>query len=463
MTVALTVVLLLAAGLPPAFAVTRSASLAVVLAPLAGAAVCTAAVLLMLALGGPLLLWFGPLFLLTVYLAWRLRTRPALGSWRDALLLTVPLVPPFLPVGQQPLLWDAHLIWWLHAGYFTGGGSFARSSIGNPALIFSHPDYPPFASAPVSLVWQLLGTRDFYPAAVVTGLVTFAAVAAAVLAVRTVTAFAPPWLSWPAAIAVGLSAWSPLWIVPSAGFSDAMCAAAFTAGAVLLLFGRAPFGPLLPLTLLLLCSAALMKNEGQSMVVALALVASVRYRRRLRSVGWVWLPVAFAAVWSLTARLLGAQTDVLAGGKFGDLLHSDADTVGRLPLVLSTMTGRVDRIVAFALAAAVLGYVLLRHRRREVGLGGDGWLWGVAALYWCFLTLIYVVTPNDLHWHLSTSVDRVVIPIVMLSCASAAGWAATALSHPADQSPPAAHSADSPEPEEPDTEAAHVAADHQPG
>ncbi|GAA3456209.1 hypothetical protein [Dactylosporangium matsuzakiense] len=462
MTNLLTAVVLVAAGLPLAFALTRSWPLALVLAPIAAAAVATSAVLLMLATGGPMLLWFLPVYLGTLYLAWSRRGRARLGSWRDALLMAVPLVPPFLPIAQQPLLWDAHLIWWLHAGYFAEGGGFARDSIGNPALIFSHPDYPPFASAPVALVWQTLGTRDFYPAAIVTGLVTFSAIAAAVFAVRVVTAQASSWIAWPAAVAVGLSAWSPLWAVPTAGFSDAMCAGAFTAGAMLLLFGRRPFGPLLPLTLVLLSGAALMKNEGQSMVVALAVVATVRYRRQGRLVGWVWLPVAFAAVWSLTARLLGAQTDVLAGGKFGDLLHGDADTWGRLPLILSTMAGRVERMVPLAIAAAILGWLLLRRRRQELGLGGDGWLWAVAAIYWGFLTLIYVVTPNDLHWHLSTSVDRVVIPIVMLSCASAACWAVTALHRPADQSAAVRHPADSP-PEESDTVAAHAAADQQPG
>ncbi|WP_432993467.1 hypothetical protein [Dactylosporangium sp. CA-233914] len=427
----LAVALLVAAGLPLSYSLTRTIPLALVFAPVAGAAVATAAILLMLAAGGPLLAWFAPVYLLTGFLAWRLRRAgPAPhGSWLDGALLTVPLLPPLLQIFQQPLLWDAHLIWWLHAGYFAEGGSFARDSVGNPALIFSHPDYPPLASAPVALAWRVLDLRDFYPAAMVNGALTLSSIAAVVYAVRRVTSAAPAVWSWLAAIAVGWSAWSPLWIVPTAGFSDAMCATAFAAGAVLLLFDREPFDRRrLPLTLLLLCCAALMKNEGQSMVVVLAVVATLRHRRQLRRVAWVWLPVAVAALWSLVARLLGAQTDVLAGGHFGDLLHGDPTIAGRIPTVFSTMAGRVDRVVVLALAAAVLGAVLLRRRRAAFGLGADPWLWAVTAGYWLAVALIYVVTPNDLHWHLSTSVDRVMVAVVVLSCASTACWAVVALS-----------------------------------
>jgi hypothetical protein len=434
----LSLVLLLVAGLPLGFALTRAVPLAIVVAPVAGAAVATVAVLLMIAVGGPLLAWFVPVFLLTGYLAWRLRHQPRAphGSPRDALLLTVPLVPPLLQIFQQPLFWDAHLIWWLHAGYFSHDGGFARESIGNPALTFSHPDYPPLASAPVALVWQILDVRDFYPAAIVCGALTFSSIAAVVYAVRLVTAAGPALVSWLAAIAVGLSAWSPLWLVPTAGFSDTMCATAFTAGAVLLLFGKEPFGRrTLPLTMLLLCSAALMKNEGLSMVIALAVVGTVKYRSNIRHVGWMWLPVASAGVWSVTARLLGAETDVLAGGRFGALLHGERDTVDRFPVVFSTMAGRVDRIAVFALAAAVLGLLVLRHRRRALGLGADPWLWAVCALHWAGLTLIYMVTPMSLEWHLSTSVDRVMISIAVLSCASAACWAVVALHRPAVAAP----------------------------
>lgn len=446
----LAVLILVVAGLPLSFALTRAVPLAIVLAPIAGAAVATAAVLLMLAFTGPLLLWFVPAYLLTGVLAWRLRDRPRLpcSGWRDALLTTLPLVPPLLRLGTEPITWDTHLIWWLHAGYFTQGGDFARAAIGNPVLVFSHPDYPPLASAPVALTWQLLGIRDFYPAAFVTGFLTFSAIAMLVYAIRVATVRARALLSWPAAIAAGYAAWTPLWLIPTAGFSDAMCACAFTAGAVLLLFAR-PFAGMLPLALLLLSAAALMKNEGLSLVVALAVVGTVKFWRDRRRAALLWVPVGVAGIWSVTSRLLGASTDVLAGGRFSAVLHGDADTLGRLPMILEFMSGRVGWIVLLTVAAALLGNLFLRRARAGLGLGADGWLWAVNAAHTAGLILIYMITPYDVHWHLSTSVDRVTIAIAVLACASAACWGVTALSPE-----PAPVSADPLPDREPVTEAA---------
>jgi hypothetical protein len=437
MTSVFAVLLLLVAGLPLAWAFTRALPLAVVLAPVAGAAVSAAAVLLMLAFRGPLLLWFAPAFLGSVALAWLLRAKPPVphGSWRDALLLTVPLVPPFLSVFRQPVGWDAHLIWWLHAGYFGEGGDFARDAIGNPALVFSHLDYPPLASAPVALVWQLLDVRTFFPAAIVTGAVTMSSVAMVVYAVRHVTAAGPALVSWPVAIGVGYAAWSPQWEGPTAGYSDAMCATAFAAGAVLVLFGGALADRrLLPLALLLLSASSLMKNEGLSLVLALAVVGTVKHRREWRQAAWGWLPVGVAGIWSVTTRLLGARNDVLTGGRFGALLHGDPDTLGRFPLIMTKMYDRIGPVTLLALLAAVLGPLFLRRRRQSLGLGGDAWLWAVLGLHWAGLTLIYLITPNDIRWHLLTSIDRVTIVIAVLACASVACWTVTATARTADLS-----------------------------
>ncbi|WP_327007467.1 hypothetical protein OHA72_09475 [Dactylosporangium sp. NBC_01737] len=424
----LAVLILVVVGLPLSYALTRAVPLAIVLAPIAGAAVATAAVLLMLACTGPLLLWFVPVYLATGVLAWRLRDRPRIpcSGWRDALLITLPLVPPFLRLSTEPVTWDTHLIWWLHAGYFTQGGDFARAAIANPVLVFSHPDYPPLASAPVALVWQLLNIRDFYPAAFVTGFLTFSAIAMLIHAIRVATARAHALLSWPAAIAAGYAAWTPLWLVPTAGFSDAMCACAFAAGAVLLLFAR-PFAGMLPLALFLLSTAALMKNEGLSLVAALAVVGTVRFWRDRRRAALLWVPVGVAGIWSVTARLLGAETDVLAGGRFSALLHGDTDTLGRLPTILDFMAGRVGWIVLLAAVAALLGHLFLRRARTGLELGADGWLWAVTAVHTAGLILIYLITPYDIRWHLSTSIDRVTIAIAVLACASAACWGVTAL------------------------------------
>ncbi|GAA0713334.1 hypothetical protein Drose_21820 [Dactylosporangium roseum] len=438
-TVLAALALLVVVGLPLAYAFTRSRPLSLVLSPLTGAVTVAAAVLPMLWIGGALWAYLPTAFVGTVLLAWHLRRRPPVphGSSLSAALLTVPLLFPFLTAFRAPNGWDAHAIWWLHAGMYLEGADYTREVMGNPAMVFTHPDYPPLNSSAVALAWGVLDTRDFLAAQFVSSAVTGASIAMLVYAVRVVTAAAPPPLSWSGSIAAGLSVWFPTYTSPASGLSDAMCAAAFTAGAVLLLFARDPFDTrVLPVTLLLLGSAALMKNEGLSLVGVLAVVATVRHRRAWRRAAWGWLPFAAGVVWSLTTRAFGAKTDVLSAGGFGRLLKGDPDILRRLGPVGTTLWGIADGVVLFAAGGALLGLLLLRKRRRALGLGADPWLWLVLGGYSAILTLIYLATPYDLAWHLATSADRVLIPVAAMACASAACWIVVALS-PARRPDPA--------------------------
>ncbi|GAA2615357.1 hypothetical protein GCM10010399_52940 [Dactylosporangium fulvum] len=430
-TVLAALALLVVAGLPLAYAFTRSWPLSLVLSPLTGAVTVTAAVLPMLWIGGALWAYLPMAFVGTVLLAWHLRRRPPVphGSWLSAAILTVPLLFPFLTAFRAPNDWDAHAIWWLHAGMLLEGADYTREVMGNPAMVFTHPDYPPLNSSAVALAWGVLDTRDFFAAQFVSSAVTGASIAMLGYAVRVVTAAAPPLLSWSGSIAAGLSLWFPTYTAPAAGLSDAMCAAAFTAGAVLLLFARDPFDTrVLPITLLLLGCAPLMKNEGVSLVGVLAVVATVRHRRAWRRAAWSWLPFGVGVVWSLTARAFGAKTDVLSSGRFGQLLQGDPEIRHRFSPIGTTLWGIADSVVLFAAGGALLGVLLLRKRRRALGLGADPWLWLVIGGYSAFLTLIYLVTPYDVGWHLATSADRVLIPVAAMACTSAVCWIIVALS-----------------------------------
>jgi hypothetical protein len=428
MTSVVAVYVLAVAGLPLGWALTRSVPLATLLAPLAGAAVSTVAVLLMLWLRGPLVPWFVGVFGATVAVAWSVRRVPPVpgGSWREAGLLGVPMLAPFLMFFKAPLGWDAHAIWWLHAGYFAQGGDFARAAIGNPALALTHTDYPPLASAPVGVAWALLDSYTFRPAIAVNAACTWSAVVLLAYAVRRVTAGAPAWVSVPAALGAACAAWLPDWNAPTNGYSDAMYATAFAAGAVLLLLPKAAAKEVPP-GLFLVSAAALTKNEGVILAVAFAVVASVRHRRSIRTAAWCWLPLGLAAAWSLTARALGAQNDLMAGGRFGALLRGDGDVWVRLAPIQSEMAKQVSYVLPAALIVALLGAVFLRGRRRRLGPAGDGWLWALIAVHWVALTFVYLISQYPIAWHLFTSVSRVTIVLAVLACVSAAGWLTVAL------------------------------------
>lgn len=449
----LAIVLLVAGGLPLGYAATRSLPLAVLLAPLASALLASAAIIVMLFAGGPLWFW-----LLAVFLAGcapvpvllrrhrvpevsGLRTLAAdveplpHGSWVDALWLAVPLLPPFLRVLAPPMAWDSHSIWWLHAAYFTKGAGYARDAIGNPMFAFSHTDYPPVLSAPVAAAWTVFPGHDLYLAQAVSALVTFSAITMLGYAVRRITGRAPALAARLAGAGVSLATWSVAPLMVANGYSDALWGAALVAGAVLLLNGREPL--VRPtLALVLLAVAGLAKNEGLLMVVVVAGLFTLRERRRPRTAWIVWVPVAAGAVWALTARVFGAQSDLLADRQADELLTGNASLLSRLRQILAALWTTVGPAVAIALAVALLGGVLLRRARRDLGIGSDLWLWAANSAYGVMLVITLLNTPYDLAWHLSTSVNRVSVPIALMASASVACWAVTAIrSQPAQ--PPA--------------------------
>jgi len=303
----------LAAGLPLAYAVTRRLPLALLLTPICSALLASAAVMLMLLVGGSLRVWLAGAIALecaaVAPLLMRRRARTPLphGGWPDAAWLALPVLPPFLLTLRSPDQWDAHSIWWLHAALFVEGPGTARPALASPVFLFSHTDYPPLASAPVAAVWAVLPRYDFRVAQLVSIALAFSAITMLAYAVRRVTEAAPVLVSRLAAAGVALAAWSTEPSAVGTGMSDPVWSAAFTAGAVLLLLGGAGGRAEPTLPLLLLGTAALTKNEGFVAVAIVAVLVTLRERGRART---VWLPVAAGLAWALLARHLGATSDL---------------------------------------------------------------------------------------------------------------------------------------------------------
>ncbi|WP_422738242.1 hypothetical protein ACN263_02660 [Micromonospora sp. WMMD729] len=433
LTPILAVLALLTAGFPLAFAILRTPFLALLLAPLVAALSSTVAVVLMLVVGGPLPLWIALVLAAGAAGAWWLLRRPGepvpYGGWPHVLLIALPLLPPCLLVFEPAFQWDAHSIWWLHAGYFANGSEYARAAIGSPAFVFSHTDYPPLASAPAAAVWSVV-EPDFRTAQLVGATVTVSAIAMLAYLVRRTLDRVSARVAWPLAIAVGLASWSTASYGVTGGLADALWSAAFAGAVVALLLGADPLRrPLLPL--LLLSVAALTKNEGLVAAAGVALLVTLRARADLRRAALVWLPVLAGGAWAVLARLLDAQSDITNGAS------QDADMVERFQLTIAALWDVVGPVLAGAAVVALLGTLFLRERRRAAGLAADGWLWAANGYYLAVLVGTYLSGPNDIEWWLITSVERVTLPVLLLSAVSLAGWVAAAFGdgHPAGSRP----------------------------
>ena len=424
------VLLVIAAGYPLALLVTRRYLLAAVVAPLVTGVTAALAVVAMLVVGGDLLLWLATLLIAQYALvAWRLR-RPGTpmphATWVDVLCVVLPLLPAAALVFSPAVLWDSHSIWWTHAAYFAQGGAFARRDMADFAYYNSHPDYPPLASAVVAGAWRVLPGYSFTVAQFVSTTLTVSAVCTLGCAVRQVTGRAPVAVSRLAAVVVALAAWGTAPYAVASGYSDQLWAAALVAGATLLLLGERPLArPALPV--LLLAVAGLTKNEALLPVLVVAALASLRGRRELRRAWPVWLPAVAGVGWVLLARALGAKSDVAANTGIGGIgrVASDSVVLDRVPATLHGLWSMVGLLVAAALAVALLGWAGLRRERRALRLGSDLWLWAVAVPYTASLVFIYATSTSvGLSWYLSTSLDRVTVPVELLAILSVVCWAA---------------------------------------
>jgi hypothetical protein len=432
----LTITLVVAAGLPLAFMIVRSMPVALLLAPLATALVSTAAVVLMLMVGAEFRSWLAAAFVITwlvcgwwLYRRWWPRrpqpARPAVSGlagvpWLAVAVTSGVLAVPFLLVLHPPTSWDAHSIWWLHAGYFTYDGEIARQAMASPGFVFSHTDYPPLASAPVAAAWTLLG-QDYRTAQLVSALTTFSAVASAVVAIATAFTRSRPWLAWSAGIAVGLSTWATGAEYVAAGYVDALWSVCLVGAAAALLLRPDPFArPALGLVLLTV--AVLSKNEGLVAGGILAALVTIRERRDLGRAWLVWLPVGSGLGWAVLARVVGATSDIEQAEPLGSLFGDTGRLATRLRPTLDALWEMVGPLVVLAILCSLAGLLLIRGRRAALGVGSDIWIWLLSLGYATTLVFTYVTGPSDIDWWLGASADRVTLPIAMLACLSAVSW-----------------------------------------
>ena len=431
-TCLLTTALVVAGSLPLSYAIVRTPLVALLLAPLVTALISTAAVVLMVTIGLPFRFWLASTYLVSWAAAGWWLTRPRIAtmsmSWRAAVATIAVLAAPFLPILHPPTAWDAHSIWWLHAGYFLFDGQVARTAMADPGFAFSHTDYPPLASAPVAAVWSLLG-QGYRTAQLVSALTTFSAIAMAVVAVRTAFARTRPVLAWSAGLAVGLSTWATGGEYVAAGYADALWSVSLLGAAALLLLSPDPLRQP-ALALILLAAAILTKNEGLVGGGILAVLVTLRERHHISRVWMVWVPVAAGGAWVVLSRLVGSTSDIQESGPLGNLSRGGAHLNARLQPTLDAFWGNVGPLAAAAVICSVAGTLLLRHRRTELGVGSDCWLWLLNFGYTATLVLIYVTGRSDITWWLGASADRVTLPTAMLACLSAVGWLLVATSGP---------------------------------
>lgn len=314
--------------------------------------------------------------------------------------------------------WDAWAIWNLHARALLTGPEWP-ALLAEPTLSWTHPDYPRLVAAAVARTWAWTGAET--PAASALVSVAFAAGALGVL-----LAVAARIRGWTLALAAGLAlVGTPFFVTFAPNQHADLPLAAYLLAAVGLLLlgatGRDEDRRWLPLAGAAAGCAAWTKNEGLLFALVFAAVGGMALGRRdgwrgagalAAGLGCALVPVAvfklgFAPDNDLLAAPLGPRLGFLAdGARHLAILAAFARDLGRF--------GEWNWPPYLALA---LPFVAWRARRRPVG--AERVVLPLVALMLAGYYLVYLTTPQDLTWHLDTSLVRLLLQLWPLAIL---GW-----------------------------------------
>jgi len=306
--------------------------------------------------------------------------------------------------------WDAWAIWNLKARFFVRGGE-AWTRMLSPVLDWAHPDYPLLLPSTIARWWSYAGSESFvWPA--LAALVSAAAMAGlmweALRLLRSGTAAAVALLCLAGTYGLAGQAASQYAEAPLALFMAASLACLVLAERT---GGRGP------LVLAGACAgfAAWTKNEGLLFIPVLAaawLLAGRRWRTpKLTAVEFAWMVVGalpgLAAVAVLKLSIPGGN-DLVTGLGAGALAAKLADPQ-RYWMILKTFTLESLKLVMPAALLAAWG--LSGFRRSSDNQRGALLCLVAAAGMLLGYGLVYLLTPYDLAWHLSTSASRLLMGV----------------------------------------------------
>jgi hypothetical protein len=446
-----------AGGALPALALARGRMVAIPLVPLSGAIVASLSVTAMTAVGGSLASWFTILSVLgaAVVLFWWW-ARPDARPWKvhggpvrapsvlGAFIVCAVAACAFgLSRLEAPVIgYDARTTWLVHPVWYLAGHATTVAALRNPALMFSHPTYPPLVGGSIAMTWLVAGVSTARLGTVVIAVLGALAILAAASAVMeaarrlavldgdrrrrlSILGFGAVIGVLFIMVAVGVARDSL-----TNGYADVLWSAAAV--------GAVGYGLVLPCEPAGLGAAALLavvagttKLEGSLTaaviigLIAARLICQERRSERPRS----WLPVCALAIgswlvigaWPVSLRLVGALSNRATGGarEGSDAFRFHVSVVGAWTNL---------HIVALAVAVAVVGAMCLRRVRQRAGLGTDLWAWAALASEVVIVLYAYVTGPGIIHTWVDTSIQRTMIFPELEAWWLMAIWAVVALS-----------------------------------
>jgi len=326
---------------------------------------------------------------------------PSLG-WANLIdLLTLALIAGYVRVTTlaPPAEADFYAIWGAKAKQFFMTGGIDWRFLADPLNFPSHVDYPILQPLLYDVQALLLGR---WPDERWLGLVHIAASGAALLVIRGYLADEMPKLARAAATLILM----PLVFSPFFGLPEGLLA---VYGTLALLFLRRAIrdddAGLALRGAVYLGLAASCKNEGLSLAIAIALALLLT---RPRFVIRLWPALAIALPWLLLRSYYGLRNDLVQEGLMGRMTAHLTHPGPMLRALVEVPHGSNLFWIGVVLACAI-GVRRLVREERFLALAILGQL--------LFFIGAYIVTPNEVVWHVRTSWERLarqLLPAVAL-------------------------------------------------
>lgn len=429
MATSVTAFALFGANILPALALMGRRLEAIPVSALLTAIVCSLAGMTSLAAGGSVMVWAAWLTF-AVNLASLIALRkvglsaPALERvLPKVVILGVSLLP--LTALRRPVIdWDARSIWSFHGRWFYAGGDYLRDAMANPAFAFSHSDYPPAVPATIGTVWHLTGGIDPRIGQLVVGLLTLSAVLLIGLALAELGLKQNTGLR---AVIGGSAVLGSFGIAANFGMNgyvDLLWSACIAASVLYLLVSPTDTTNLVT-GLVAVVVAGLVKNEGMVAALLVLILAAFRYRPPDRRSALFAAAGVSILAWLPLSRHFGAGSDLVLG--LGDVLTGRTEIGPRLAPIAEAVGRDTLLLIATAAAMSLVGSAILSPTRELMGIGSSVWTW--AAIAGCATAIggAYLITPNDLEWHLNSSIERTTISLRLLALIEILRWAVISL------------------------------------
>lgn len=315
-----------------------------------------------------------------------------------------------LPHGQ----WDAWAIWNAHARFLAESEVFG--SMFSEIYSWSHPDYPLLLPASVARAWSFLGeATQFVP---ILFSVAFTIMTVAVLYCGIASLVSPIWGVVGASVLVSFS---PFLTQGIAQYADIPLGLYFLLTLVLYAtfdLQREKRSHLATIAAMSLSMAAWCKNEGILFVLVILSARGLRHlllrnwaeaKNEVVATLWGVLPVGLTL--AFFKMVYAPQSDLLSGAP-ATLLEKLID-LSRYELIYQSAVQRYQgvgvAVLALMLALMVLSLFRKRrsHQRHLATLTPVVMLLLMHAGYF----FVYVTTPNDLQWHIGTSMTRLIVQL----------------------------------------------------